>query len=260
MNFRKTALAAALCGAMLPGIAGAINIDGVTFNAGAVFSTVTLWEGDAVTGLPITAAGQTLAVYGRINQITDSGSSTVTWNSSATHELTFVATGFVSLAPAGPVIDFTGGSVTLYSDHTPDSVVGGPGGTTGFTDGNVWLTLSPQTLFGTGSVTLHSEVGSLVTGFGVLDVTGGLAAGNFDTNFYNAASLVANHGPGLIGALGPGDDGDIFFQSLGSLTGQNGWAFNGSGNIYAQAIPEPGTLALLGLGLAGIAGLVRRRK
>lgn len=264
MSFRKTILAAAICGAMLPGVGtAAITVDGITFSPGAIFSTATLWEGNCTTGAAIASVGDQLCIFGRVNNITDAVTSQVLWQASAGRELTFVGSGFTALtAPPGSV-NFSGGSITMYSDSTPDSVVNGPAGTTGFTDGSVFLTFAPQTLYGSGLVTLNSLVfpSFPVTGVGLLDVTGGSAAANFDTNYYNATTLPATHGALYGGVLTAGDVADVFFTSQGSLSNSAGWAFDGSGNLYAraQAVPEPGTLALLGLGLAGFGCLMRRK-
>ncbi|TCS38581.1 putative secreted protein [Paucimonas lemoignei] len=48
------------------------------------------------------------------------------------------------------------------------------------------------------------------------------------------------------------DMGDLYFNRTGSIT--NGY------NVTLTAVPEPSSLALLGLGLVGLAGMARRKK
>lgn len=83
-------------------------------------------------------------------------------------------------------------------------------------------------------------------GQGYLDVTGGMWADMFNTN--------AQYDPN-------GNAHDLFLKITYGQTGASsraGWTVDVSGDVQGK-IPEPGSLALLGLGL-GLAGLSARRR
>ncbi|MCW8833660.1 MAG: PEP-CTERM sorting domain-containing protein [Colwellia sp.] len=128
---------------------------------------------------------------------------------------------------------FTDLDISIFVDHTPDYT----GTMASAADGDLWLRLTSDLLSGTGTnLGSGSDTGS---GSSLLDVIDGMAMGNFDTDTEaGGADMVLNSS----------------FFDLG-LPGELGGTFD----LRGDSIPEPSTIALLGLGLLGFAG-ARKRK
>eukprot|EP01024_Parvocaulis_polyphysoides_P023540 TRINITY_DN21741_c0_g1_i6.p2 TRINITY_DN21741_c0_g1~~TRINITY_DN21741_c0_g1_i6.p2 ORF type:complete len:131 (+),score=21.73 TRINITY_DN21741_c0_g1_i6:17-409(+) len=117
-------------------------------------------------------------------------------------------------------------TISFFVDHTPD--FDGSAATSG--DGVLWLELmlNPSN-FLTGTGTALGSGSDQGTGSGVLDATGGLALGNFDTNTQAAG-------------------GDLTLTSSFQPTLGAPGLLNGTFDLTGETIPEPSALALLGLG------------
>jgi hypothetical protein len=173
------------------------------------------------------AVGNVLQGVGIINKVNG-----LTSFVNSTAELTFVFGGFTAVA--GP--QFSGGWLKIYSDSSKDSDLNTG---LGFEDGSLWLSLVLDNSNFTGT---SLTTGNLNAYFSAI---GGTAYGNFkDANIplFGGSDAFSNIGASFADTAG---NPSLFASSTGTMT--------------SNSIPEPESLALVGLGLLGLAASRRRK-
>lgn len=224
--------------------ASLINVGGVVWDPDAGLD----FQGTTAAIYQMIAADGTLSGYGSVASLNGTGPLSFCPGC----ELTFQFGGFTPSAVdiATVKTNFTGGWVKFYVDNTPDADQFSALALTDLNTGSegganlLWLDLEGAVISGT-ETTLNAGVDALgqsAGGSGNLNVIGGAAAGNFDTN-----TLVMGS--------------DINFSSTFELPTPLGLdAFStGTAKFSGESIPEPTSLAIFGLAFLAFGANVRKK-
>ncbi|MBU2572232.1 MAG: flocculation-associated PEP-CTERM protein PepA [Gammaproteobacteria bacterium] len=212
-------------------------VEVATFDVGGTFDVSIKWE-----------AGQFVADDGTNPVTTQLGSFGA--NGYDMYAL-FLGSGNFSTVAGVTVFNFTSGNLDLFLDPSQNTTFGQPG------TGNVaWTT-------GSSAEDILIATGSIVSGQGTLDPTlptctgGGINCGSFGTT--STFQLTDPDGKDFF--IAPDPFLDLLFNSgqLNNFDPVGTQVINGSMDaVFGQSVPEPTSVALMGLGLLGLG--LRRRK
>ncbi len=267
MNKKLIASAIAAIGLVASGAASAIVVGGVNFGTAGLLNHL---ETTTLAETLVNGNGQQLFGYGQVNTVNGD------LFYAGSNRLYFVFDQYISNDFNGLTgVDFSGGQVRVYLQPTRNLLnFSSEANFAAIDSGTPWAVLSGNGLFGTTDTLRATGIvaGATIafTGAGLLNVTGGLA----DVFAFLNSNGIANPGglPADIAITTSGNNAVLNANdsTAGCATGQlvvspanraNNWCIAGSADLRGTTVvPEPGVLALVGLGLLGMGVSLRKRK
>lgn len=269
-NLLRSALKAGFAVAAI-GLAGAAMADPITYIPGNTDFSWKFVNRESV----VTKPGDELFGLLNITQINNAAGTTTFWNGNGSTDGKQLVGYFENLIvvpdqTGGSGISFTGGNGALFlvnngtyspgtSANSKDYVNQLCGGSA-LCLANPWLTFNftpgINDVYGplaNASIQAALATTNVQAGFGYVNVTGGTNMAAFDTNGFSFTNF---------------SNADMYFRSNFVLAGSNtcptnqssGWAVCSDDPLTGRTVPEPETLALLGIGLLGLGASLRKRK
>lgn len=229
---------------------------------GGSFTISTIYEGSGSSNgaAPLLTVGDTIEGIGFVNTILDANN-VVVWNNAPNDQLAVIFQAFTAVSissPTAPIeIQFTGGMLDIYTTaaslkptgHFTSDVATIMGSQTGL----FLSTVGAPTIFPNSLVTQDA----FINAGNLFNIGAGSAQGFLNVrNGSQGGSQAANIAKGAV------QGNDLSYASSFNSDTTNGYAASGSLTLKSLAVtvPEPGSLALLAIGVLGFATSSRLRK